>query len=103
MGLWLDENCQEGAYEATSIALYSSWKSWAEKCGAERPGNLKDFSKALESRGFELIRDWEGSDARGYRGLRVNPIYERPSDDPVLSADQVIPEPNLAPDWTKKQ
>jgi putative DNA primase/helicase len=101
VGLWLEDYCQVGAYEATSYVLYSSWKVWAENAG-ERPGNRKDFSKILESRGFEMVRI--GKDrTRGYKGLRVNPIYERPADDPVLSADQIIPDPNKEPDWTKKQ
>ena len=102
IGLWIEDYCQvRGNYECTSFALYSSWKAWAEGAG-ERPGTRKDFSKALESRGFDIIRI--GKDrTRGYKGLRVNPIHERPSDEPSLSAEQLIPEPNLAPDWTKKQ
>jgi len=101
VGLWIEERCQKGAYEGTSFALFQSWKHWCENVG-ERPGNRKDFSKALESRGFHTIRIGKDQ-TRGYGGIRVNPIHERPSDEPSMSAEQIIPEPNNPPPWTKKQ
>jgi len=68
LGRWLEERCDLGPnLKATSNALYTSWKSWADANG-EYAGSNKRFSETLTARGFHRANT---STARGFRGLTL--------------------------------
>jgi putative DNA primase/helicase len=60
-GQWIEERCGvDPIYSETSTALYKDWKGWREDGGA-RPGSQKNFSQALEERGFRRGHERTGS------------------------------------------
>ena len=67
--VWIDECCErdENAWTRTT-ALFSSWKTWAEKAGV-RSGDIKSFGEALEAEGFVWSHRKTGN---GYEGLRIH-------------------------------
>jgi putative DNA primase/helicase len=74
LGRWIDECCNLGATEkASSNALFTSWREWAEKTG-EYVGSQKNFSQSLEAR--DGIDRYRTSDARGYSGISLK-TYEQ--------------------------
>ena len=65
---WLKERCEEdSSATASSTALFSSWKDWAEKAG-EPVGSQKKLSQRLEDRGFSKDHTRRGS---SFKGLRI--------------------------------
>jgi putative DNA primase/helicase len=74
LAAWMDEKCERKADAwASSSALFACWSAWATAAG-ENPGNSKRFAQALESRGFIPNRQRnEGSNLRGFDGLRLIP------------------------------
>jgi putative DNA primase/helicase len=86
LGRWIDERCNLGATEkASSNALFTSWKEWAEKTG-EYVGSQKNFSQSLEAR--EGIARYRTSDARGYLGISLK-TYEQLRDAETIKAATV--------------
>jgi putative DNA primase/helicase len=73
---WLDECCaQDPQYKERSSALFTSWKGWAEAAG-EFVGSQKQFSQAMEARGFTPKR--EGGTGRWlFLGLALRPAESR--------------------------
>jgi putative DNA primase/helicase len=85
MGLWIDECCEQGAQDGPSASLFNSWRKWCENAN-EKPGSRKDFAKSMEQRGFSLTRIWipqQKDRIRGYRGIRVLPIFDEPPEPPA--------------------
>ena len=72
---WLEECCDRSDPSAweTSSALFSSWRSWAEKAG-EHPGTMKRFGQNLEVRGLCHERRRHG---RGFLGIKLVPREPR--------------------------
>ena len=72
ISLWITDSCEEDkAAQKSPSMLFASYKDWAEKAG-ERSGTQKEFSDALQSRGFKKDRNMHG---RFFRGLRVTQGY----------------------------
>ena len=71
LSLWLEECCQTSTmgFEAVSD-LFFSWRAWAEKAG-EMAGSQKQFTQALESRGFMRKRQ-PGTGRYGFGGITIN-------------------------------
>lgn len=72
-GQWLADCCEvrPGTVIAeTSMALFSSWKHFAEEAG-EYPGNRKAFTTELMRRGFEAFRRGK-ENTRCIRGIKLN-------------------------------
>lgn len=68
--LWLDESCERREGFETAADLFASWKSWAEKAG-ESIGSQKQFSQALETRGF-MRRRQGGTGRMGFGDITLN-------------------------------
>lgn len=71
LGQWLTEYCehQQQPLRWQPISqLYESWRAWADKAG-ELTGSQKQFSQALEARGFAYKRKANG---RGFEGLKAS-------------------------------
>jgi putative DNA primase/helicase len=84
LGRWISECCILNAQEkATSNALFTSWKEWAEKAG-EFAGSQKNFSQSLETR--DGISRYRTEQARGYRGIRLKTYEELRAADGTLPA-----------------
>jgi len=73
LAAWIEDAGEHDpdAWES-SLALYRSWKSWAERTG-EHPGPLKKFIQRLEDRGaaIGMRKARNGQGGRGFFGLRV--------------------------------
>jgi len=68
VGQWITENCcEDPELRATSKALFSSWKSWAEQNGCST-GSTKSLGDALRQRGFRPVTVNRG---RGWSGLSL--------------------------------
>jgi P4 family phage/plasmid primase-like protien len=66
---WIEQRCILGSQcEATSTALFVSWREWAESAG-EYVGSQKNFGQTLETR--EGITRCRTGRLRGYRGIRL--------------------------------
>jgi putative DNA primase/helicase len=75
LGQWLDERCvcrpDDHTLHATVKVLYASWKEFADARG-EYAGGSKQFSDALENRGFTRRHTTvEGVNARWFFGLEL--------------------------------
>jgi putative DNA primase/helicase len=71
IGRWISEACAQGQdLTATTGALFSSWKAWADHAG-EWAGSEKRFSQSLEARGLNRWRQ-PGTGRQGFRGLALN-------------------------------
>jgi len=66
LAAWIERNRDPLAW-ATSTALYSAWKSFADQAG-EHAGTLKWFMRQLEVHGVVRERRKAG---RGFRGLKL--------------------------------
>jgi putative DNA primase/helicase len=67
---WIEEQCLVGdRLEASTSALYESWRSWAYAAG-EDPGTKNALSHNLAGRGFQKRR-WKAM--RGFVGIAVKP------------------------------
>jgi P4 family phage/plasmid primase-like protien len=74
LGRWIDERCNLGVKEkASSNALFTSWREWAEKAG-EYVGSQKNFSQSLEAR--DGIAHYRTSQTRGYLGISLKTFEE---------------------------
>ena len=86
LGRWIDERCNLGATEkASSNALFTSWREWAEKAG-EYVGSQKNFSQSLEAR--EGISRYRTCVVRGYLGISLK-TYEQLRDAETIKAATV--------------
>nr|WP_296430000.1 phage/plasmid primase, P4 family [Roseovarius sp. BRH_c41] len=66
VGQWIAECCNQGTeLRASSKALFSNWKSWAEQTGCA-VGSIKSLGEALRQRGFRPATVARG---RGWSGL----------------------------------
>jgi putative DNA primase/helicase len=71
IGRWISEACAQGPdLTATTGALFSSWKAWADHA-CEWAGSEKRFSQSLEARGIKRWRQ-PGTGRQGFRGLALN-------------------------------
>jgi putative DNA primase/helicase len=83
LAAWIEDagDAAPEAWEPT-MALYRSWKSWAERVG-EHPGTMRKFSQRLEDRGeaFGIRKKRGAGGPRGFVGLRVTkPDLASPSE-----------------------
>ena len=68
IGRWLEDMCELDINAFTSsLALYSSWKVWADEYG-EYVGKQRGLSDQLTAKGFKAMREKK---VRGFRGLRL--------------------------------
>jgi putative DNA primase/helicase len=85
LGRWIDERCNLGTTEkASSNALFTSWREWAEKAG-EYVGSQKNFSQSLEAR--DGIARYRTSQIRGYLGVGLKTYEELRDGDTVKPAN----------------
>lgn len=83
LGRWIDECCNLGGTEkATSNALFTSWREWAEKAG-EYVGSQKNFSQSIEAR--DGIARHRTNQVRGYLGISLKTYDE------LRAAEKAIP------------
>jgi putative DNA primase/helicase len=79
---WIAERCDTGcAFYDTLVALYPSWKAWAEVHG-ERPGSAKELAKALDARPDLARHNQPETKRAGWHGLMVKPPPKRWDDAP---------------------
>jgi putative DNA primase/helicase len=73
---FIDEHVRRdvNGFEPTA-KLYDSWKIWTERCG-EYTGSQKAFVERLSAKGFAQTRRMT---ARGFLGLRLNPLKREAS------------------------
>lgn len=65
---WIEDRCRvDKNAKATSTALFSDWKRWAEESG-EFVGTQRRFSQAMDARGFTAYRSGTG---RGFLGIAL--------------------------------
>jgi putative DNA primase/helicase len=75
---WMAECCHVGkALYDTLMALYPSWKAWAEARG-ERAGSSKEFAKALDARAELTRHNQPGTNRAGWHGLTLRPPPKDP-------------------------
>lgn len=78
LGRWMDEDCILAANAtSTSSALFSSWKTWAEK-NREFIGSQKQFSQLLKKRAFKTMHSMDGAKfiGIGLKGSEVQSEFE---------------------------
>jgi putative DNA primase/helicase len=84
---WLDDCCvrtdKDGRPATDTVSsLLASWRNYAKGRGDE-PGSSKGFGTAMRARGFTPIRDTDGIQGRGFRGIKVRVHFDSgpPADD----------------------